>query len=63
MRCPTCCGGAPESPCVCATEAELADAPDYPMDERLLFAPRDIRDEYRHPEDFTPPEWAERYES
>lgn len=58
MRCPTCNGGTHDAPCVCETEAELADTPDYPMG--TLFAPRDVRDEYRSPEDFNLPAWAER---
>jgi hypothetical protein len=63
MRCLICNGGTPEAPCVCETEAELANTPDYPMDERFMLPPRDPRDEYRSPEDFTPPAWAERYDS
>lgn len=62
MRCPTCYGGTPESPCVCATEAELANTPELTIDERWLLAPRDPRGEYRDPDDFMPPSWAERYE-
>lgn len=62
MRCPTCNGGTEQAPCVCATEAELANTPELTLDERWLLAPRDPRDEYRHAEDFNPPEWAERYE-
>lgn len=63
MRCPDCGGGAKEEcPCVCETQMELADTPDYEISARFLLPPRDARDEYRHPEDFTPPEWAERYE-
>lgn len=62
-RCPTCYGGTPEAPCVCETQAALADTPDTgESDSRLLLPPRDSRDEYRHPHDFCPPAWAERYE-
>jgi hypothetical protein len=61
MRCPTCNGGTPEAPCVCETESELANTPDYTIDPRFLLPP-DVRDEHRHPEDFSPPAWAERYE-
>jgi len=60
MRCPTCYGGTnPESPCVCATEAELAHTPELSLDELWILAPRDVRDEYRDPDDFNPPEWRE----
>lgn len=63
MRCPDCGGGVNDgSPCVCATEAELANTPELTLDERWLLAPRDPRDEYTHAEDFAPPAWAERYE-
>lgn len=64
MRCEECWGGVKEeAPCICATRLELADMPDTgAMDERFLLPPRDVRDEYRHPEDFNPPAWAERYE-
>jgi len=34
----------------------------YEMDPRFLLPPLDPRDEFRHPEDFNPPAWAERYE-
>jgi hypothetical protein len=63
MRCPTCYGGTEFVPCVCATEAEMANTPELTLDERWLLAPRDPRDEYRSPEDFTLPEWSEGYES
>jgi hypothetical protein len=62
MRCPECGGRGADSPCVCATEAELAHAPELTLDERWMLAPRDPRDEHTHPEDFNPPAWAERYE-
>jgi hypothetical protein len=59
MRCPTCYGGIEAAPCVCATEAELARAPELTLDDRWLLAPRDPRDEYTHPEDYCLPEWME----
>lgn len=62
MRCSECGGYGVESPCVCATEAELANTPELTLDERWLLAPRDPRDEYRHPEDFNMPAWAERHD-
>lgn len=63
MRCPTCYGGTnPDAPCVCATEYELANTPELTLDERWILAPRDVRDEYRDPDDFNLPDWAERCE-
>lgn len=60
MHCPECGGGVNDgAPCVCATEAELANTPELTLDERWLLAPRDVRDEYRSPEDFNLPEWME----
>lgn len=59
MRCPTCYGGTEAAPCVCATESELANTPELTLDERWLLAPRDVRDEYRDPDDFNLPEWME----
>lgn len=58
MRCPTCNGGTPESPCVCETQADLYSEPELTLDERWLLAPRDHRDYFTHPDDFGPPEWT-----
>lgn len=63
MRCPTCYGGTETAPCVCEAQAELSDTPDTgAMDPRFILTP-DVRDEYRDPDDFNPPAWAERHES
>jgi hypothetical protein len=63
MRCPECGGGVNYwAPCVCATEAELANTPELTLGARWLLPPRDVRDEWTHPDDFNPPAWAERYE-
>jgi hypothetical protein len=63
MRCPTCYGGTPAAPCVCETQAELADTQDTgEIDPRFLLT-QDVRDEHRHAEDFNPPAWIERHET
>lgn len=52
------CGSKDSTPCVCETQAELADTPDAgEIDPRFILAPRDTRDEYRSPEDFSGPDW------
>lgn len=52
------CGAKGDVPCVCQTELELADTPDTgEIDSRFLLTPRDVRDEYRHAEDFNGADW------